>query len=132
MFLLKFLLCLAKVIFRLHLLSQGLLDGLVRTSQGTLDRLTILADVSYFFICFLCLGLYFIELPLMLGFKLCDFALLCLLVLFLHFQLTFEFLDLISKCLFNLVLVLGVQLLGDLPLYFIVELCLKIGVLSLK
>ena len=68
----------------------------------------------------------------MLGFKLCDFALLRLLVLFLHFQLTFEFLDLISKCLFNLVLVLGVQLLGDLPLYFIVELCLKIGVLSLK
>ena len=32
----------------------------------------------------------------------------------------------------NLVLVVGVQLLGDLPLYFIVELCLQICVLRLK
>ena len=132
LFLLEFLLCLSKVVFRYHLLIHGLLDGLVRACEGTLNRLSILADVSHLFICLFCLSLYLVKFPFVLGFKLVNFALLCFFVLFLHFQFCLELIDLISQCLCDLVLVVGVQLLGDLPLYFIVELCLQIGVLRLK
>ena len=108
LFLLEFLLCLAKVVFRQHLLAHGLLDGLICTSKGTLDLLTILAYVSHLFICFLCLSLYLAKFSFVLRFKLCHFALLRFLVLFLHFQLSLEFLDLIIECLSNLVLVFRV------------------------
>ena len=96
LFLLEFLLCLAKIVFRYHLLIHGLLDSLVRACEGTLDRLTILAYVSHLFICLFCLSLYLVKFPFVLGFKLVYFALLCLFVLFLHFQFCLELIDLIS------------------------------------